>query len=611
MLALALALGALQPLPAAAQLLPRLQLPDGSQRDGPALARFALPDGAPSTLAPLLQRAVDGLRVRDNADIDDDERQLRRLRASAMEVLATEGYFAPTVSVAEDGDGRARYVMRVELGPRTTVTRLELEFRGPIEQQAQRVAELRKNWELQPGQPFRDPQWSASKRRLLSDVQDRDFPTATIAESAAEVDVETASARLVVVIDSGPAFTLGPLQVSGLSRYEPSLVQRFVDFREGDPYDRSKLLDFQRRLQAGPFFSSVEVEALLDPAKPAGAPVQVRVREAQSKRVSAGVGVSTNVGPRIEAMYRQVGLLGQPYTLQTGFGIDKTRQLGFADILLPPKPDGARDSFGVLGEHTTIENLTTRRYAAAVAREYTYNRHEAVIDTRLALTAQREAQQLETDANANARSALVEEQINDTLSLSYQWTRRQVDSITDPRRGDVITLRGAGGIGRAGVSQLLDKSFVHIYGRYVRYMPVGERDQIILRGEAGHVIADDINFVPTDFRFRAGGAGSVRGYQYQSLGTQVLDAQGNVTAIVPARSLLVGSAEYVRWFNESWGAAAFYDIGDAFERRPKQLAAGYGLGLRYRTIAGPIALDVAYGQRDERLRFHFSIAISF
>jgi outer membrane translocation and assembly module TamA len=31
----------------------------------------------------------------------------------------------------------------------------------------------------------------------------------------------------------------------------------------------------------------------------------------------------------------------------------------------------------------------------------------------------------------------------------------------------------------------------------------------------------------------------------------------------------------------------------------------------YRTIAGPLALDVAYGDRDQRWRVHFSIAISF
>jgi translocation and assembly module TamA len=600
-----LGLAAAAPAPALAQILPRLQLPDADAPRGPAIARFALPAGAPATLAPLMQRVADTARLRDASDIDDDERQLRRLRDRALEVLATEGYFEPEISVAE-GDERARYVLQVTLGPRATISRVELDFRGPISAQPERVALLRRSWDLQSGQPFRDAQWSTAKTRLLSSVQDRDFPTATIVESAAEVDVETASVRLLVVVDSGPAFTLGPLQVSGLERYERTLVQRFIDFQQGDPYDRTRLLDFQRRLQAGPFFSSVEVEVQLDRDKPEQAPVLVRVREAPSKRVSAGIGFSTNVGARTEAVYRQVGLLGRPYTLQTGLGLDKTRQIGFADVLLPPKPDGARDSFGILGEHTDIENLITTRYAAAVAREYTFNRDEAVFDTRLSLTAQRESQRVDDEADEEA-----EEEVNTTLSLAYQWTRRRVDSITNPRTGSVLTLRGAGGIGRAGIGELLERSFAHGYVRYVLYVPAFARDQIILRAEAGHVIADDINFVPTDYRFRTGGSGSIRGYQYESLGTPVFDEDGRQTAVLPARSLLAASAEYVRWFNDTWGMAAFYDIGDAFDKRPNELAGGYGLGVRYRTIAGPLALDAAYGDRDRRWRLHFSIAISF
>jgi translocation and assembly module TamA len=38
---------------------------------------------------------------------------------------------------------------------------------------------------------------------------------------------------------------------------------------------------------------------------------------------------------------------------------------------------------------------------------------------------------------------------------------------------------------------------------------------------------------------------------------------------------------------------------------------GYGVGLAVRTPAGPLYVDVAYGQRDKRLRLHFSLGIAF
>ena len=41
------------------------------------------------------------------------------------------------------------------------------------------------------------------------------------------------------------------------------------------------------------------------------------------------------------------------------------------------------------------------------------------------------------------------------------------------------------------------------------------------------------------------------------------------------------------------------------------LSAGYGLGARWRTPVGPINLDLAYGQKVEKIRMHFSLGFSF
>jgi translocation and assembly module TamA len=98
----------------------------------------------------------------------------------------------------------------------------------------------------------------------------------------------------------------------------------------------------------------------------------------------------------------------------------------------------------------------------------------------------------------------------------------------------------------------------------------------------------------------------VRGYQYQELGAR----QG--AAVIGADSLVVGSAEYVHWFTNSWGGALFYDVGDADnDLFDVSWAKGYGAGARWRTLAGPLALDVAYGERDKQWRVHFTIAIAF
>jgi translocation and assembly module TamA len=119
-------------------------------------------------------------------------------------------------------------------------------------------------------------------------------------------------------------------------------------------------------------------------------------------------------------------------------------------------------------------------------------------------------------------------------------------------------------------------------------------------------LADSREGVPQDFLFRSGGAQSVRGYDYQSLGVK----EGNAT--VGGRYLATASAEYVRWFQPQWGAAAFVDAGDAADTRADyDLRVGYGVGARWRSPAGPLAIDLAWGHQERSLRLHFGVAVAF
>jgi translocation and assembly module TamA len=58
--------------------------------------------------------------------------------------------------------------------------------------------------------------------------------------------------------------------------------------------------------------------------------------------------------------------------------------------------------------------------------------------------------------------------------------------------------------------------------------------------------------------------------------------------------------------------ATFIDAGDAADSRQEfDLKVGTGVGARWRSPAGPIALDLAWGHDEQRFRVHFSVAIAF
>ena len=550
----------------------------------------------PSPLARLVDEALVRFTIGPEADEADEERELRRAERAILELLATEGYFEPTLRF--EPSGSARYRLIIELGRRASVGALDLRFTGALNEPhfQDRAAALRAEWPLPIGAPFRSPQWEAAKTQLLAAVQARDFAGAKLVDSAAKVNADNATAALTVEIDSGPAYTVGELQITGLERYDAKLVQRYNPFKVGDRFERTKLIEFQQALEETPYFSSVLASLHLDPAHPDNAPLRLQLRESRTKRVSAAVGVASDTGAHLELAYRQSLTFGYPYSLQTGARIDQNGGFGYVDLLLPPKPNGARDSVGALVEDSDIEDLRVKRWSIGAARaRLRGTRGARHIETKWGVNFEHEERKTPLDPVIEL----------DTLSTTYTWIRRDVDDIIHPRRGNVIELEGS--VGASGVA--LDEAFVRGYGRIAQYFPAGPRDVLIVRGELGAVEADTANVVPNRFLFRTGGSTTVRGYDYESLGV----SQGGAT--VGGRALALASVEYVHWLQRwggNWGIAGFVDVGDAADSFKKLKAAvGVGVGVRWRTLAGPLAVDVAYGERDKQLRLHFSVAIAF
>ncbi len=567
----------------------------GAQNGAPvAIAGPGLPGG----LTQLVETTLERFTLGPDADEADEERELRRAERAVREALATEGYFDPQFRFEPASEGTRPYRLIVQLGPLTRVAQAELKFTGALGEPrfAERAEQLRAAWPLKPGTPFRSAEWEQARLRLLASVEERDFAGARIVDSRAEVRPETASATLAIEIDSGPAYTVGALTIEGLSRYDADLVARFNPFRPGDRYERAKLVEFQQLLQDTPYFAYAVATLQLSPEDPEEAPLRVVVRESRLRRISFGVGYESNTGARVEVAYRQNQLFGNPWVLLTGARLDQTGGLGFADVLLPPRPSGVQDSVGWLVEDSDLEDLHVRRWGLGAARARTVGpRAGNNVVTRWSVNFEHE----------NRRTPTTDWQTLDALSTTYTWVRRKVNNVIEPRSGNIVRLEAS--VGATGTS--FNDAFLRGQGRVQQYFPIGDRDVLILRADLGYVEADSIAVVPTKFLFRTGGTTTVRGYDFESLGVK----QGSAT--IGGRALAVASAEYVKWldrFGGNWGVAAFVDVGDAAEDWGKlDPAVGAGLGVRYRTPAGPLAVDVAYGERERQVRVHFSVAIAF
>lgn len=542
----------------------------------------------------LLQNNLDLYRWQDSDRTS--EIQLRRLVLLAPEqirgLLATEGYFSPRIEASMAVRNGKRHVdLTVDPGPPTRVADVDLQVTGAFAdgspESRERLAKMRTAWTLPPGATFRQGEWEAAKRNALNALLLERYPRASIAASTAEVDPEKQAARLKITLDSGPAVTFGELQIDGLKRYPDSIVRNINPIEAGEAYSQSRLLEFQSRLQNSPYFSSVDVGIDNDATAPAEMPIRVEVAEHPAKKLGFGIGMSTDTGPRGQIDYRDLNLRDRAWLLGGTMKLERVSQSLTGDIQLPPSGK-YRDSLNALVERTDIEGQETRKVVLGGKRSFVEGKNETVYSVRH----WNERQYVGSDTNT----------LNQALSLSYSWTRRDVDDLLFPTRGYLVNLQADG----ASQALLSSQSFVRGYGKVMYFHPVGNRNQFILRGELGMVSAKDTDGIPSDFLFRTGGDKTVRGYAYQSLGVE------QDSAVVGGRYVAVASAEYVRWLNDKWGAAFFVDHGGAADTwGDLELASGYGIGARWKSPVGPLNVDLAYGQEERKYRLHFSVGFSF
>jgi translocation and assembly module TamA len=574
-----------------------------AQDAGAGGINYTVQVNAPGPLDQLLKDNLDLIRWRGNARIDLP--QLQRLVKDAPEqvrkLVETEGYYTPRIDARLDTSGAAPVArVTVDPGQPVTVGQVDIELRGfppSSTGNAYDAAALRRSWTMPAGARFRQAAWETAKRDFLRQVTRFRFARAQIAETRATVDPAAHTVALRVVVDSGPDVHFGRLRVTGLSRYPESVVANLNTIKPGDPYSETALQAFQTRVQDTGYFSSVEAslatrarENETEEAAPDDAgltlPVRVRVTENKQQNVEAGMGFSTNTGARTQLNYSNLNVWGTRFKSRAV--VEQRRQTARGDFYWPTTPSGFDDSAGggiertnVQGEITTVTSVSARRAWGSPQRE-----HSVTVEL---LTEQRT---IDDEPSTRAKS----------LPLTYSFTRRELDNLVTPSRGYVINAQ----LGGALLPVLTDEQFVRAYLRGFYLRPLSKEFALVLRGELGAVGSREKLGVPSTFLFRAGGDQSVRGYGYQTLGVK----EG--VATVGGRYLATASAELQYWFKPPWGMAVFYDAGNAADRladlRPK---VGYGVGARWRSPAGPINVDIAYGKAEHQVRLHFSLGFTF
>ncbi len=501
-----------------------------------------------------------------------EEHRLRRLHqraeAEIREALRPFGYYRPEVMaelMERDGGWLARY--HIMPGSPVRVRELVLELEGPAAQDEAFLA-WRAAFPLQVGGVLQHAPYERAKRDLLQLARDRGYFEARLVQQALEVRLADTSARVVLHLASGPRHVFGPVRFDEVALNE-ELLRRYLTFAPGEPYDAERLFELQRALADSDYFEFIEVRAEPETVAAGQVPVEVRLRLKPPTRYTFGLGYGTDTGPRVSLGLerRRVNRDGHRIGVETTFS---EIQSGVRAVYRIPLDRPATDflSFSSGWEREDLDTSTRETLTVGAGLTLMLARWQRT----LALTVQ------------NERYTVADQRDTTTLVLpSAGWQRVEADDRLFPTQGWRL------GVELRGASETLgsDASLLQGVLRAKAVLPLAG-GRFITRADLGASQTPHFERIPASLRFFAGGDNSIRGYAYKSLGPT--NAEGEVLG---GRHLLVLSGEYEYYFGPRFGAAVFYDAGNAFDDDDFEVMKGAGAGLRWRLPFGALRLDVA------------------
>jgi translocation and assembly module TamA len=550
-------------------------------------------------------------------------RQAERAAAIVSRLLESEGYYQAEVESYADGVETFTRGVRVTTGPLFIYTTARIDFLGgrPDEQTVTELQTLL--GPLDPGIPARAQPVIETGDALLARLRAGGYPDAISQPVDALADGRDNTVEIAFQLQPGRRASFGDVSYTGLGRTRLDFLEKLKPWKPGERYTPQKLDEFRGRLAETGLFDSAAARLA-----PQGEPdanglvsrdVLVELRERDRHTITLGATASTSDGSGIEGGWERRNLTGRGDSLKVDAQIATLerrlettwrrphigrygRNVSFGAKV----EDFETDAFDQTGGSVsaTIEEQLTQRVRASVGAETGYA--SILDDTSRSDCLAKNPGSLDCDSDRR-----------DVYLLSATGTAEYIGvrDILDPRDG----LRARFSVEPGLTTGDTEIGYTRLLGEASIYFDIGSDNLIgALRGRAGTIFGG--TGVPPDRLFYAGGGGSVRGYEYQSLSPVAPDATTGANLPTGGRSLVEMSAELRYRATNSLGYVAFVDAGGAFDADSsdavndslaKTSGVGAGFGVRYYAGFGPLRADIAVplSKRDGDADFQVYISI--
>ena len=449
---------------------------------------------------------------------------------------------------------------------------------------------------IQTGEQLNHSEYENLKSSLSATAVENGYFAARFTRSELRVDIDSKRADVQIEFDPGERFRFGNIRISPIEELSQSFISRFLPFSAGEPYSTEMLIELRESLNNSQYFDEVAVTPQLNASQALNAtsvrevPINIDLSMRPRRTWSTGLGVTTDIGPRVTLAYEDRFLNRSGHRLNSDIALSPLDQRGNLTYNIPmsePSTESLSFSTGYVGQDNDTFTADTFKLGTS---------YRSSVDPWL--LGQDWLQNIFINYQ-NERSEInnVREQSDLTIT-GINWTKTITDDPIYPTQGWRLFTQISG----ASSAVFSDLSFLQLYGSAKFIKSVGA-SRLLLRSEVATSIVGGVEELPVSIRYFTGGDQSVRGYKYGTLGA--LNDDGEV---IGGKHLLTASIEYDFPVRGSWRGAVFYDAGNSFADYTKlSLNSGVGFGIRWLSPIGPIRADIAHGLEDGGFRLHITM----
>lgn len=409
---------------------------------------------------------------------------------------------------------------------------------------------------------LRIDKYNATKKLLFDTAEQNGYVDANLIVKKIIVDKKAYTAKIILHLETGKQYFFGKTTFPQTFLHE-SFLKKFMPYKQGDVYSSQELQVLQDALGNSNFFRRVSVKPELTKTQKRHIPVKVVLLPRKEKQYSFGTGFGTDTGIRASFGLERRYLTKNGHSFKSIIQTSKVQNNAQVNYYIPGK-NPLNDLYDISLAGQTLDIEKGKSFSTQIGLGYITNIGKW--QQNLKIRSQYERYKLENEKHYKTSLLFVP---------SANWSYTKTDNFMKPSNGYRINL----GVQGSHKYLLSSNSFLQTHLE-AKYLTTFWQDfQIVLHGELGYTMIDDINNLPLSLQYYTGGTQTVRGYSFECIG--------------PGKNLFVGSTELRYRIVNDWYIAGFFDAGEASSSFFTQPNKSLGVGVIWRTAIGALSLTYA------------------